>query len=81
MSIANAETPFIHRLPQSGWVLSSELAAAVDLTDDRVKDWLAEFKIPHKKLGTRWFVHMESFFENLPDGLTDATQSKKTSKR
>lgn len=75
------EKTFVHRLPQSGWVLSSELAEAVDLTDDRVKDWLVEFKIPHRKLGTKWFVHMESFFENLPDGNADATKATKTRKR
>jgi hypothetical protein len=73
--------PFIHRLPQSGWVLSTELAAAVDISDETIKDWLRDFAIPHKKLGTRTFIDMAAFFENLPDGPTDAPQTTKTRKR
>lgn len=81
MSTVNAETPFIHKLPQSGWVLSSELAAAIDLSEDRLKDWLCEFRIPHRKAGIRWFIHMESFFENLPDGLSDGQKTTTPRKR
>lgn len=78
MSTGNS---FIHRLPQSGWVLSMELAEAVGISDETIKDWLRDYQIPHKKLGTRTFIDMESFFENLPNGNDDAPQTTKTRKR
>lgn len=77
----STSVPFIHRLPQSGWVLSTELAEAVGISDETVKDWLRDFRIPHKKLGTRTFVSMDEFFLNLPDGCEDAEKTTKKTKR
>jgi hypothetical protein len=77
----STQSSFVHRLPQRGWVLSTELAEAVDISDETIKDWLRDFAIPHKKLGTRTFIDMAAFFENLPDGPTDAPQTTKKSKR
>lgn len=56
---------FQHSLPQNGWVLSSELAKAVDLSDETVRDWVARFSLPATFLGSRCFIQMERFFEAL----------------
>ena len=57
--------------------MSTELAKAVDLSDETVKDWVTKFALPATFLGSRCFLKMEAFFEALERlGETQAREQR-----
>lgn len=49
-----------------------QLAEIIGISRETLLDWLTKFSIPHRRPGTRVFVRMETFYDGLPEGLSDA---------
>jgi len=68
---------FQNPLPQSGWVLDSQLADSIGISRETLVDWLNRYQIPHRKPGSKIFVCMEVFYASLPDGLGETNGETK----
>ncbi|MBR9802807.1 hypothetical protein GYB59_14460 [bacterium] len=55
-------------LPQSGWYLDTDWAAALNIEVRQFRRNLREHQIPHGKFGNAVIVKAEDFYASLPDG-------------
>jgi hypothetical protein len=75
--MSTGSSVFHNPLPQSGWVLDSQLADSIGISRETLVDWLNRYSIPHRKPGSKIFVCMEVFYSHLPDGLGDTNGETK----
>jgi hypothetical protein len=57
------------RLPQSGWCLAEEIAAALQIEDLSFRRLVRVYRLPHRKLGRAMLVQLPLLFEAIPDGV------------
>lgn len=74
--MSTASPVFPNGLPQTGWILDSTLADAIGVSSETLRDWLTKFQIPHRRPGSKVFIQVEVFYQNLPDGLSDGEKGK-----
>lgn len=53
------------RLPQTGWILSTELAEAIGCSAETIGDWIQKYNLPGTTVGSKTFIHLEAFYNAL----------------
>ena len=72
----STETP--QMLPQTGWILDSQLAPMLGVSSETLRDWIKRYTLPARQVGNTILIHLETFYASLPP-FQHGDSSEKTS--
>ena len=71
----STETP---PLPQTGWVLDTAFAASLGVSQETLRDWIHEYRLPARQVGRTILIRAEEFYQALPNVEYKDGEEKKT---